>query len=469
MASNVYPVILSGGTGTRLWPLSRENKAKQFMKIDGDYTMIQAAALRLSNYQNPIVVCNHNSRFTVADQLNQVEVEPSAILLEPEAKNTAPAIALAAHQALETDPDSILVILASDHLIADGLAFKKAVEQAVIAAQEEALIAFGVVPDRAETGFGYIQASHSDGLSQIKQFVEKPDLKTAEAYLQRGDFLWNSGMFVFSAKFYLAELQKFSPEIYNATRLAHQNAKKDLDFIRVDEKAFSSCPSDSIDYAVMEKTSNGMVLPISVGWSDLGSFTTLSETFPKDENGNTCVGDVQVMDTRDSFIHSQDRLVAMIGVHNLTVINTKDALLVANNERAQDVKKMVAMLKHSGRREYLYHSTEYRPWGEFETLDRGERYQVKRIRVKPGASISKQFHHHRAEHWVVVKGTALIYLDGKERMLTENESVYIPIGAVHQLKNIGKMNLELIEVQSGSYLGEDDIVRLEDNYNRVSG
>ena len=463
---DVYPVILSGGSGTRLWPLSRKHYPKQFLKLTSDLTMLQETALRLRGFNAPIAVCNESHRFTLAEQLHQIGVNPSAIVLEPVARNTASAIALAAFQALEVNQNATLVVLAADHIVTDTPAFQSTVEHAIEVAQDDVIVTFGVVPNRAETGFGYIQAQCKGGLSLIKQFVEKPDKKTAQQYVESGDYYWNSGMFVFKAQTFLNELKTLNLAIYEAVELAHKHSQKDMDFVRIPEEYFSESPDISIDYAVMEKTVKGMVLPINVGWSDVGSFSALDEALTQGHSENTLSGDIYTLETNNCFISSQEQFVATIGVENLVVISTKDALLIASDDKVQDVKKIVQHLEGTNRTEHLMHREVHRPWGKYDTVDKGDRYKVKRITVKPGASISKQLHHHRAEHWVVVKGTALVELNEKETMLTENESVYIPVGAVHRLTNPGKVNLEIIEVQSGSYLGEDDIVRLEDDYRR---
>lgn len=464
---DVFPVILSGGSGTRLWPLSRKHYPKQFLKLTSNYTMVQETALRLKGFNRPIAVCNESHRFTLADQLQQVGQTPSATVLEPVARNTAPAIALAAFQALEMNNNAMLVVLAADHVVEDTNEFQKVVEQAIEAAQNDVIVTFGVVPDKPETGFGYIQAQQKGGLSAIKQFVEKPDLPTAQSYLESGDYYWNSGMFVFKAQTFLNELEQLNPDMFVAVQKAHANAQKDMDFVRVAKEDFAASPDDSIDYAVMEKTNKGMVLPISVGWNDVGSFAALWDVLEKDEDGNVSLGDVQNIDSKNCLVQSENQFVATIGVEDLIVIGTKDSVLVTQRDRVQDVKAVVNHLKETERSEHLLHREVHRPWGKYDSVDNGSRYQVKRITVKPGASLSKQMHHHRAEHWIVVSGTAVVEIDEIETLLTENQSIYIPLGAVHRLTNPGKVDLELIEVQSGSYLGEDDIVRFEDVYKRV--
>ncbi|MAD02196.1 MAG: mannose-1-phosphate guanylyltransferase/mannose-6-phosphate isomerase [Pseudoalteromonas sp.] len=466
LRTDVYPVILSGGSGTRLWPLSRKHHPKQFIKLISNYTMVQETALRLKGFNRPIAVCNEAHRFTIAEQLAEIGQNPSAIILEPVARNTAPAIALAAHKAVELNPNAILVVLAADHVIEDTDAFQAAVEAAVEETNNNSLITFGVIPEKPETGFGYIQAQKKGHLSSIKRFVEKPNAITAQNYVNSGDYYWNSGMFVFKAQDYLDELNIHDHKMATTVKNAYNNAQSDFDFTRVSKEDFSKCESNSIDYTIMEKTRKGVVLPISVGWNDVGSFSALWEVLDKDANGNANLGDVENIDSKNCLVQSENQFVATIGVQNLVVIGTKDSVLVANKDRVQDVKTIVQHLERTERIEHLLHREVHRPWGKYDSIDNGHRYQVKRITVKPGASLSKQMHHHRAEHWIVVSGTAIVEVDEKETLLSENQSIYIPLGATHRLTNPGKVNLELIEVQSGSYLGEDDIVRFEDNYNR---
>lgn len=466
--SQVIPVILSGGAGTRLWPLSRQHYPKQLHQLTGTgHTLLQDTARRVAHLQSPIVVCNAEHRFMVADQLQSLGTVPAAMLLEPAARNTAPAIALAALQAVADDPEAMLVVLPADHAIADEHAFRQALDEAVDAAGDGSLVTFGVVPQHAETGYGYIQADASEGgARRVSRFVEKPDRETAEQYLAAGNYFWNSGMFVFRAAAYLAALEHFQPAMLAACRQAHERAQSDLDFIRVDREAFEASPSESIDHAVMERAENVRMVPLDAGWSDIGSWRSLWEVSEQDANGNAFIGDVIDIDTRDTLVHSLDKLVVTLGLSDAVVVETPDALLVADRERVQDVKQAVARIEADGRGEHLFHREVHRPWGSYDSVDQGERYQVKRITVKPGKSLSLQMHHHRAEHWVIVSGTANVQVGDTEKLLTENESVYIPIGTRHRLTNPGQVPLELIEVQSGSYLGEDDIVRFEDTFGR---
>lgn len=466
--SNIYPTILSGGSGTRLWPLSRKHYPKQFLKLTSKYTMLQETALRLSGFNKPIAVCNESHRFILAEQLHEIGQDPTAIILEPVGRNTAPAIALSAFKALEHSDDAILVVLAADHLIEDLEAFQNAVELAAEYAEQGKIVTFGIVPTSPETGFGYIQGEKGSSQAlKIKQFVEKPNKVKAKEYLDSGDFFWNSGMFVVKAKVYLEELKRFNFEIYESAFKAYSNAQSDLDFVRINKDDFVKCPDNSIDYAIMEHTELGVVLPISVGWSDVGSFSALWEVLPKDDFGNVNLGDVKNIDSKNCLVQSENQFVATIGVSDLVIIGTKDSILVAHKNRVQDVKSIVNHLECTGRSEHLLHREVHRPWGKYDSVDKGKRYQVKRITVKPEASLSKQLHYHRAEHWVVVSGTAIVEVNDIETVLTENQSVYIPVGANHRLINPGKVNLEIIEIQSGSYLGEDDIVRLEDEFGRT--
>lgn len=468
----LHPVILSGGSGSRLWPLSRQNLPKQFLTLIGELSLFQETVRRaeaLPGAQPPVTVCSEEHRFMVGEQLQAIGVGNGGILLEPVARNTAPAIALAALHLVAKDPQATMLVMPADHLIENEAAFRDAVAHAASLATGGWLVAFGIRPDYAETGYGYIlrgQALSDDGF-RIEKFVEKPDLATAERYLAEGTYAWNSGMFLFQAQRYLDELSRHAPAILAAAREAYAQAQTDLDFVRVGKDAFAIGPSDSIDYAVMEKTDRAAVVPVSCGWSDIGSWSSLWAVAERDDDGNRYEGDVISLDTRDSLVlASERRMIATIGVEDLVIVDTPDATLVARKDRVQDVKAIVDKLKAAGRQEHLFHRKVYRPWGSYDSIDMGERFQVKRIVVKPGAALSLQKHHKRAEHWIVVSGVAEVTCDDKVFDLHENESTYIPLGSVHRLRNRGSEPVELIEVQSGSYLGEDDIVRLEDVYGR---
>jgi mannose-1-phosphate guanylyltransferase / mannose-6-phosphate isomerase len=466
----LVPVILSGGAGTRLWPLSREMYPKQLLALTGKHTMLQETVQRLAGIagaEAPIVVCNEAHRFTVAEQIHALGLKASAILLEPAGRNTAPAVALAALKAQEMDPDATLVVAPADHVIRDARIFQAAAEVAAALAQDGKLVTFGIVAHAPETGYGYIRRGDGNGPSYpVAQFIEKPPLDVATQFVASGDYYWNSGMFVFKAGRYLAELGAFAPDILEACRAAFQTAKSDLDFVRIDKGEFEKCRSDSIDYAVMEKTRDAVVLPLDAGWSDVGSWSSLFDALHTDEDGNVLQGDVMVFDTHDCYVHSTSRLVTAVGMDDHIIVETKDAILVAPKERVQDVKELVSMIKKSGRSESALHREVFRPWGSYDSIDSGDRFQVKRLSVKAGGVLSLQMHHHRAEHWIVVQGTARITCNDKTFLLSENESTYIPIGATHRIENPGKVPLHIVEVQSGSYLGEDDIVRFEDNYGR---
>ena len=469
--SKVLPVLLCGGSGTRLWPLSREAYPKQFLPLAGDVSLLQATCLRvqgLPGAESPLLISNEEHRFMVAEQCRQIGVAPAAIILEPMGRNTAPAIAVAALHAMKTQDDPVLLVLPSDHVLRDEEGFCNAVIAALPAAEQGALLTFGIVPTAAETGFGYIKASLGEGVRAVEQFVEKPDQATAEKYLATGEYFWNSGMFLFRASRFIEELEKFAPEILRQCQAAIAHAKRDVDFLRLDKEAFAACPADSIDYAVMEKTAEAKVLPIDVGWSDVGSWSALWQVADQDGDGNVHRGDVMSENCRNTFVWSGNRLVSILGLENMIVVDTDDALLVAHQDHVQDVKKIVTRLKAESRSQAVHHRQVYRPWGSYTSVDNGERFQVKRIVVKPGAALSLQMHHHRAEHWIVVSGTARVTCDEDILVLTENQSTYIPLGSKHRLENIGELPLELIEVQSGSYLGEDDIVRFDDVYGRVS-
>jgi len=470
------PVILSGGAGTRLWPLSRELYPKQLLALLGKRTMIQQTALRLGglNATAPVIICNDAHRFLVAEQLRQLSLSPRAIVLEPFGRNTAPAIALAAMAALKAseDQDSVLLVLPADHVIRDVGAFQRAIQVALPAAEAGRLVTLGVVPQSPETGYGYIRRGEAlvekgqQGVHHIAQFVEKPSLERAQQFLDSGDYYWNSGMFLFRARRYLEELERFAPQIAEVCRTAFERAKGDLDFTRIDPKIFESCPNDSIDYAVMEKTADAVVVPLDAGWSDVGSWAALHDASPLDSDGNVARGDVLVEDSEGCYLYAESRLVAAVGLKDHVVVETKDAVLVAPKDRVQDVKKLVARLKEQGRYEHSLHREVFRPWGSYDSIENGERFQVKRLKVNPGATLSLQMHHHRAEHWIVVSGTARIVRGDEEFLLEENQSTYIPVGVKHRIENPGKIPLHIIEVQSGSYLGEDDIVRFEDRYGR---
>ena len=530
------PVILSGGAGTRLWPLSRELYPKQLLALIGERTMLQQTMLRLEGLgaSGPVVVCNEAHRFLVAEQLRQLGVEPQAVVLEPIGRNTAPAIALAAHAAIDVarrgtatasggaasgsaadggaapgsaaaggdgSVDPVLLVLPADHVIRDVPVFHKAVRIALGAAEAGQLVTFGIVPTTPETGYGYIQrgeavssgsggaaagpaagavggartaagtgaagaAGTADTVYRIARFVEKPSPERAREFLASGEHYWNSGMFMFRARRYLEELARFAPQIAKACEAAYHGAKSDLDFMRIDAKSFGSCPSDSIDYAVMEKTSDAVVVPLAAGWSDVGSWSALHEASEPDVRGNVARGDVMAEDCEGCYLYSESRLVSVVGLKDHVVVETKDAVLVAPRNRVQDVKKLVLRIKERGRYEHSLHREVFRPWGSYDSIENGPRFQVKRLKVKPGATLSLQLHHHRAEHWIVVSGTARITRGDEVFLLEENQSTYIPIGVRHRIENPGKIPLHIIEVQSGSYLGEDDIVRFEDRYGR---
>ncbi len=466
--SLVKPIILSGGSGTRLWPKSRKAYPKQLHTLYGESTMLQHTALRVSDFGAPIVVCNEAQRFMVAEQLTELSAGKPTIVLEPIGRNTAPAIAVAALQALKEDENAILAVLPADHLIKDTEAFSAALDLAIAKAESGKLVAFGIVPNKPETGYGYINAASTSAEgAEILKFVEKPDLETAQGYVNSGEFFWNSGMFVFSAKTYLEELKKFEPELVEHSESALAGAALDLDFIRLSAESFEQCKDISIDYAVMERTNEAWMVPLDAGWSDLGGWESLWESLDKDASGNVITGDVILEDCKNSMFHSEHRLVTGVGLEDIIVVDTDDSLLVVNKKRSQDVKAVVDKLKAQGRSESTFHRKVYRPWGNYDSIGFGERFQVKCIEVKPGASLSLQMHHHRAEHWIVVSGTAIVQRGEEEHLLSENESIYIPLGETHRLTNPGKINLQLIEVQSGSYLGEDDIVRFEDKFGRA--
>jgi len=468
----VIPVILSGGSGTRLWPLSRKEYPKQYLPLAGDNTMLQETILRLSGLDNlvdPIIVCNADHRFLVAEQCQQIDIKNPTILLEPVGRNTAPAIAAAALQSLKTSDDAVLLVLSADHVIQDIDAFHEAIKIASSQAREGKLATFGIVPTDVNTGYGYIKASIGDinGAYKVEEFVEKPDLKTAEFYLEQGNYLWNSGMFMFKADVLIDELTTLSPEIVESVKTAVNNAEQDLDFIRLDKQAFESSRSDSIDYALMEKSNNVVVVPLDAGWSDVGSWSALYDIGAKDSSGNVLQGDVTAQDTTNTYIYASHHMVTAVGVDNLVVIDTPDATFIASQDKAHEVKSIVESLQKKGRDEAHSNRKVYRPWGWYDSIEVGVHFQVKRLHVNPGAKLSLQMHNKRAEHWVVVSGTATATNGEDVLTLTEGDSTYIPIGTTHGLENKTNEQLEIIEVQSGTYLGEDDIVRFEDIYGRV--
>lgn len=477
----IQPVVLSGGSGSRLWPLSREKYPKQLLPLIGEDSLLQATVRRVDGVAGleiaqPLVVCNEEYRFVIAEQLRLMG-KSGTVVLEPLGRNTAPALAIAAQAAIKNGADPVLLVMPADHVIVDTQAFQAVVQQGAALAAEGAVVTFGITPDAPETGYGYIQSGDAfggNGAKRIARFVEKPNLATAQAYLQEGSYSWNSGLFMMRASVWLRALEACRPDIAAACSAAWTQGREDGEFIRVGKDAFSQCPSDSIDYAVMERLAGqattslppGVVIPLSAGWSDVGAWEALWNVLPKDGDGNVAQGDVLMQDSRNTLALSEGRLIACVGVDDLIVVETADAILVAHKNKTQDVKKIVDRLKQSGRSEGQTHRKVFRPWGWYDSVDSGERFQVKRIVVKPGAALSLQMHHHRAEHWIVVSGTAKVTQGEKTYLLSENESTYIPLGTTHRLENPGKVELEMIEVQSGSYLGEDDIVRFEDVYGR---
>ncbi|MDN0125057.1 mannose-1-phosphate guanylyltransferase/mannose-6-phosphate isomerase [Yersinia aleksiciae] len=469
----LLPVIMAGGTGSRLWPMSRELYPKQFLRLHGVNSMLQETVNRLEGIsaREPVVICNEEHRFLVAEQLRQINKLSHNIILEPVGRNTAPAIALAALNAISQGDDPIMLVLAADHIINNCDAFHQAITRAIPFAKKDCLVTFGIVPTGPETGYGYIQrgdATVSDisEAFKVKRFVEKPNLDTAEQYINSGEYYWNSGMFMFRAKRYIQELEKFRPDILDACKAAIKDSDSDKDFITIDKDRFSACPDESIDYAVMEQTSNAVVVPLDAGWSDVGSWSALWDVSKKDNSGNAVTGDIFLHDTQNCYINTDEKLVAAVGVDNLVIVSTKDAVLVVDKSKVQDVKKIVEHLKQTKRSEYRRHRETYRPWGRCDIVVNEQRFNVNRITVKPGGAFSMQMHHHRAEHWIVLSGTAKVTIGDKTFLITENQSTFIPIGSLHMLENPGKIPLELIEVQSGSYLGDDDIIRIKDHYGR---
>ncbi|MEQ1720630.1 MAG: mannose-1-phosphate guanylyltransferase/mannose-6-phosphate isomerase [Nitrosomonas sp.] len=477
-ANILYPVILSGGSGSRLWPLSRANYPKQLLPLADKETMLQVTlhrSMALPGAQAPIIVCNDEHRFLIREQCEAIGSKPEAIYLESVGRNTAPAIALAAFHLAQSNSDATMLVLPADHVIDDQETFTQAMETAIIAAQHGYLVTFGISPHSPETGYGYIKIGDGVELTKpvqlsiyrIQSFCEKPQLETAQAYLQQGGYLWNSGMFVFTAGNYLQQLQRHRPDIYTAAKQAWQQRTTDLGFVRPNREIFTTCPSESIDYAIMQTTDQAVVVPAQFGWSDVGSWNSLWQISPKDKNDNFSSGDTLIMDTRRSYVRAENRLVSVIGLEDVIVVETADAVLVMHKSKADQLKSAVQHIGSNHRKEHLDHLRIHRPWGWYEGIDKGERFQVKRIMVKPGEKLSLQMHFHRAEHWVVVSGTAKVIVEDKAMLFAENQSTYIPFGKPHRLENPGKIPLHLIEVQSGAYLGEDDIVRFEDSYGRT--
>jgi len=470
MSIKITPIILSGGSGTRLWPLSRKDRPKQYLNLSGSLSMLQETILRFSGIENidrPIIVCNEKHRFLVAQQCHDIGIEPT-IILEPNGRNTAPAITVAAIQSIRESQDRVLLVLSADHKIEDIDGFHHAIAIAKKTALEKKLVTFGVKPTGPNTGYGYIKYSGIDNeLSKVERFVEKPNLEKANEYFISNEYLWNSGMFMFTSQYFLDRLKKFNPEIYHKSLESIERSSKDLDFIRLDEKSFNSCPSDSIDYALMEKSDNVFVIPVDIGWSDLGTFESLRKSKTKDSNGNVFEGDIISFDTNDSYIRSSDKLVATFGISNMTIINTKDALFVSNNSSSDKVKNIVNILSDLKRSEHIHHRKVHRPWGWYDSIEKGKYFQVKRLHIYPGAKLSIQRHQKRAEHWVLISGEVVATKGDIDISMVEGDSIFIPRGEIHSLSNPNDVYAEIIEVQSGSYLGEDDIERFEDVYGRA--
>ena len=470
----MIPVILSGGSGSRLWPLSRKQYPKQFLALTGEHTLFQQTLSRLvfEGMDAPIMVCNKDHRFIVNEQLQSLNLQTQAILMEPFGRNTAPAVAITAMKLVNEGRDELMLVLPADHVLDDQKALQRALALATVAAERGEMVLFGVPATKPETGYGYIKSSQDallpEGISRVAQFVEKPDEKRATEFVKSGGYYWNSGMFLFRASVFLDELKKHDPDIYDTCWVALERSVKNGDEVLIDPATFACCPDNSIDYAVMEKTQRACVVPLSAGWNDVGSWSSIWDVHAKDANGNVTKGDVLVHDSHNCLVHGNGKLVSVIGLEDIVVVETKDAMMIAHKDRVQDVKHVVKDLDAQGRSETQNHCEVYRPWGSYDSVDMGGRFQVKHITVKPGARLSLQMHHHRAEHWIVVSGTAQVTCDDKTFLLTENQSTYIPIASVHRLANPGKIPLEIIEVQSGSYLGEDDIERLEDVYGRTA-
>ncbi|WP_241647138.1 mannose-1-phosphate guanylyltransferase/mannose-6-phosphate isomerase [Rosenbergiella metrosideri] len=469
----ILPVIMAGGTGSRLWPLSREHYPKQFLSLDNSFSMLQNTIQRLDGVDtlNPLVICNQEHRFLVAEQLRKIDKLTNNILLEPVGRNTAPAVALAALKSLSKDNDPIILVLAADHVIDDTPEFHSIINKAIEYAKNDKLVTFGIVPKTPETGYGYIKRGQDFKVDTsesfyVDSFVEKPDIITAQSYIESGEYYWNSGMFMFKASKYIAELNKYRPDILSICEDSINSSTSISEFINIPHDIFKNCPDESIDYAVMEKTKDAVVISLDAGWNDVGSWSALWDVSSKDNDGNTITGDVWAKNSYNCYINSDNKFVATIGINNLVVVNTKDAVLVMNKDESQDVKKIVEYLKSSKRREHIHHCQIYRPWGHSDNIDQTPRFNINKVTVKPGGAFSLQLHHHRVEHWVILSGTAKVSIDEKEFLLTENQSTFIPIGVKHSLTNPGKIPLEILEIQSGSYLASDDIIRIKDQYGR---